>query len=132
MLTEARTAVKTDLESGTGKPEGFRAFEYIGESLTPPCAAVVPAEPYLRPPSEVERIPFRHVRVDIDVLLLAARADAKTAAASMDTLIEFAYAALKPSKTRTIRSVSRPGVITVSGSKFIGSVLKIEELTEEP
>lgn len=130
MLTELRTAIKTDLEAGDGKPVGFRAFEYVGESLSPPCAAIVPAEPYVRPPSRDEAIPFGQVKVGIDVLLLSASADAATAAAATDELIEFAWRALD--RNHDIRSVSRPGVVTVSGSKFIGSVLSIERTTEEP
>lgn len=130
MLTEKRTEIKTALEGGAGKPAGFRAFEYIGEALEPPCAAIVPAEPYIRPPSALDKIPFRHVQVGIDVLLISARDNAAKAAQSTDDLIEYAYRVLNPQFT--VRSVSRPGVVTVSGAKFIGSVLSIEQLTEEP
>jgi hypothetical protein len=130
VLTEKRTEIKTALDDGEGKPEGFRSFEYIGETLEPPCAAIVPAEPYIRPPSATERVPFRHVQLGIDVLLISARDDQKKAAQATDELIEFAYRVLNPQFT--VRSVSRPGVITISGAKFIGSVLSIEQLTEEP
>lgn len=130
MLTEKRTEIKTALEGGVDKPTGFRAFEYIGETLTPPCAAIVPAEPYLRPPSAADRIPFGRVRVGIDVLLISARENAAKAARLTDELIEFAHRTLRDDYDVT--GVSRPGVITVSGAKFIGSVLSIEQLTEEP
>lgn len=132
MLTEHRTAIKTALEAGSGKPQGFRAFEYVGESLDPPCAAIVPAEPYLRAPDANEKIPFRRVVLGIDVLLISSREDAAKAAQLQDDLIEFAYRVLHVDGDYTVARVSRPGVITVSGSKFVGSVLSIEQLTEEP
>lgn len=132
MLTEKRTEVKTALEAGVGKPTGFKAFEYIGETLTPPCAAIVPAEPYLQPPAATEKVPFRKVQVGIDVLLISAREDAAKAAKLTDELIEFAYRVLHVDGEYSVRRVSRPGVITVSGAKYIGSVLSIEQLTEEP
>lgn len=136
MLTEKRDAIKHDLETvpddwdGPPKPAGFRAFEYVGETITPPCAAVIPAEPYLQYPDGNAKIPFRHVRLRIDVLLLSTRETSKTAAALTDQLIEWASARLSPNYD--ITAVSRPGVVTISGSKFVGSVLSIEELTEAP
>ena len=132
MLTEKRTEIKTALEAGAEKPAGFRAFEYIGETLEPPCAAIVPAEPYIRPPSATEGVPWRQVQVGIDVLLISAREDAAKAAQLTDDLIEYAYRVLHVQGEFSVRGVSRPGVITVSGAKYIGSVLSIEQLTEEP
>lgn len=130
MLTEIRTEIKTALEADAAKPAGFRAFEYVGESLAPPCAAIVPADPYMRGPSKIDEIPFGRVSVAIDVLLISAREDAATAAELTDDLIEYAYRVLVESYD--VREVSRPGVITVSGAKYIGSVLSITQLTEEP
>lgn len=136
MLTEKRTEIKAALEAGIvdgepiEKPVGFRAFEYVGESLVPPCAAVVPAEPYIRPPSQVDGIPWGQVRLGIDVLLLSARLDEKTAAQLIDQVIEYAYRVLN--EGFDVRGVSRPGVVTISGSKYIGSVLTIEQTTKEP
>lgn len=127
MLAELRKAVRDDLAAGDVK-----AFDYLGEALTPPCAVVVPAEPYLRTPKGApgEPVPFRKVLAGIDVLLLVPRGEAKAEAAAMDQLVESAYVALK--QNHEIGAVSRPGVVTVSGSKFVGSVLSIEALAEEP
>lgn len=135
MLTEQRTEIKEALEAGVvdgepiAKPVGFKAYEYIGEALGPPCAAIVPAEPYLRRPQRGDGVPFGRLHLGIDVLLISARDDAATAAAATDELIEYAWRVLQPFD---VRSASRPGVVTISGAKFIGSVLKIEQLTEEP
>lgn len=127
MLAELRASIKADLIAGDVK-----ALDYLGEEITPPCALVVPGEPYLQRPNGDERIPFRKVRASVDVMLLVSReTGAKSAAKAIDELIEAAYAALK--HNHTIRSASRPGVVTtVSGSKFVGSVLSIEALAEEP
>lgn len=140
MLTEARTAIKAALEAGVivdGVPDpstipaGFKAYEYVGELLAPPCAAVVPAEPYVsKPDGAGTTIPFRRLLLGIDVLLISARDDAAKAAELTDELIEYAYRVLRPSFD--VRRISRPGIVTISGAKFIGSVVTIEQLTEEP
>lgn len=130
VLAEHRADIKTTLTEADDAPAGFRAFEYVGESLAPPCAAVVPAEPYLRGPSRVDDIPFGRAVVGIDVLLISGREDAKQAAKLADELLEFAWRTLRPKFN--VRTASRPGIITISGAKFIGSVLTIEQLTEEP
>lgn len=129
MLTEQRTAIKAALEAGADKPAGFKAFEYMGEVLAPPCAAIVPAEPYLRGPDRAEGIPFGRMFLGIDVLLISAREDAKAAARATDELIEYAVGELQPFG---VKRVSRPGVVTISGAKYIGSVVTIEQLTERP
>lgn len=134
MLTEQRAAIKAALESGDDKPTGFRAFEYQGEAYNPPCALVVPADPYVTGPAPGRDIPFRKVQLGIDVLLLVPRNDAKQEAKSIDGLIEYAFRELNAIDGLNVRTVSRPIVLTdkVSGSKFVGSVLSIEQLTEEP
>lgn len=125
MLTELRTSITDALEGA-----GIKAFGYVGEALSPPCAVVVPSNPYFRRPDGTRAIPFRKVLVGVDVLLLVPRGDAKAEAKAIDDLLESAYRALNPN--HDIGTAARPGVVTVSGSKFIGSVLSIEALTEEP
>lgn len=126
---QARTLTRDAL-----KDAGITSFEYVGEAFTPPCAVVVPGEPYFTRPTGDGRIPFRKVKVGVDVMLLVPRSDAKTEAAAIDDLINSAYAALKPIDDINIRAVSRPRVVVipVSGSKYVGSVLSIEALAEEP
>lgn len=126
MLAARRAAVTADLTAA-----GIKALDYIGEVITPPCALVVPSEPYVQAPGEGRPIPFRRVGVGLDVLLLVPReGGAKAAADLIDDLIEDAFRALKTK--HTLGSVSRPGVVTISGSKYVGSVLSIEALAEEP
>ncbi len=95
----------------------------------PPCAAVVPHQPYLRWPRPGEQIPFGHLVVSIDVLLIAGRETSKKVADQMDKLIWDAAKALDDYDTT---QVSSPGVVTLNSAKFIGSVLTIEETTREP
>lgn len=130
MLTELRTEINDALKAGENMPAGFTTYEYVAEGVTPPCGVVVPAQSYIRKPGpQYPDIPFGHVGVGIDVLLLTTREAAKTEAALADQIIEASLRALR--KYRII-GVSQPGVVTLSGSKFIGSVLSIEEITEEP
>lgn len=128
MLTELRGDVKTALANAGGMPAGFKALEYIGESITTPCAVVVPGQPYIEYPNGDGTLTFGGRRVNVDVLLLTSREAAKTAANLADQLIEAAMSALDGEFD--VKAVSRPGVVRHSGSKFIGSVLTIamEEL----
>lgn len=64
------------------------------------------------------------------LLLVPREGGEKAAAALIDDLIEDAYRALN--QNHDIKAASRPGVVTVSGSKYVGSVLSIEALAEEP
>ena len=126
MLTEIRGDVAAKLNEA-----GVRAVEYVGETITPPCAAVVPAQPYMRWPTPGSRdIPFGHVNVGIDVLLVSHRESNKKAAVLVDRMIEDAVGALSPHYDLT--RVSQPGRVELSGAKFIGAVITIEHTTEEP
>jgi hypothetical protein len=129
VLTELRASVRDALTAAD-----VTAYEYMGEAFTPPCAVVVPSEPYVQAPGEGRSIPFGRVQVGIDVGLLVPRGEAKAEAAAIDALIEQAYRAIQPLNQMTIRRVSRPVVVTNpnSGSKYLGSVLTIEALAEEP
>lgn len=124
MLTALRTDVTADLAAA-----GIRAVEYIGETITPPCAVVVPGQPYIVQPSRGSGIPFGHVQVNVDVLLLVAREAAKTAAERIDQLVEDAFGALDE---HDVVQVTRPAEVTLRGAKFIGASLSIQLVTEEP
>ena len=124
-LTQLRVAAADALEGA-----GVRAAEYLGETLSPPCAVVVPGRPYTRGPGPTAPgVPFGHRQVRLDVLLLTTRDGAKSDARRIDDLIETACAALDE---YDITEVSQPGVVTHSGAKFIGSVITIEEVTKGP
>lgn len=121
MLTDERTTIAGILDDA-----GLRSAEYVGVTLAPPCAAVVPHQPYVRAGTPTDRVPFGHFIVGIDVLLLASREASKTAAASIDQQIETALAALAD---YDIAQVSQPGVVTLNGAKFIGAVINLEITT---
>ena len=128
-LTALRVGITTALKNG-----GMRSFEYLGETLNPPCTAVVPADPYVRWPNGDGRLAFGQVLVGVDVLLLAGTEAAKSTAALLDNMITQAISILRPDTGRSfdVTAVSRPRVVTYSASKFVGAVLTIEEVTEEP
>ena len=123
-LTSLRTDVAADLTAA-----GVRSVEYVGETITPPCAVVVPGQPYIVQPSRSNGIPFGHVLVRVDVLLLVGNEAARSAAERIDQLVETAYAALED---RDVTQVSRPGIVPLNGAKFVGSTITIEDVTEAP
>ena len=123
-LSADRDAITQALSTG-----GVRALPYTSEDIRPPCAAVVPSEPYLRQETGDAAAAFGVLRVGFDVLLLAPRLEAKRTADGMDDLISLALAALEPFD---VKRVSRPAEIQVSGSKYLGAVITIEHDTKEP
>lgn len=115
-LSDTRDSVMTALRDA-----GVRAVEYTSAAATPPCAAVVPGQPYL---SWGERSDpaafFEPMRVRLDVLLLSPQTgDAKADAKHADDLIQQAVRALLAAKIEPVR-VSRPGQLTIEN---VGTVL---------
>lgn len=108
----------------------LRTFDYIAEGLVPPCACVIPGQPYLEWRRPNDEIPFGHFVARIDVLLVSHRETAKRASALIEEQIYKAVKALKDDYD--IRRVTQPGVIKLNGAKFIGAALTIEETVKEP
>lgn len=123
-LAEDRDEITKALDDG-----GIKALPYTSEDITPPCAAVVPSQPYLRRESGTAGAVFGTMRVGFDVLLLSPLLEAKKTADVMDDLISDAFAALGEFD---IREVSQPAEIQLSGSKYLGAVITIEHDTKEP
>lgn len=123
---EVRADLTTALEDA-----GIRALPYTAETPRPPCASVVPSDPYMRRATAHDEPPavFQHVRVGFDVLLLETLREAKPTADAIGSLIEQAWAALKP--FRPVR-VSQPGEVELSGTRYMGAVITIEQDTKEP
>lgn len=119
MLEEFRTSVVAALEAGD-----IDAAEYIGESVKAPGACVVPADPYIEPGVPGTDLPFGMVAIHLDVLVVSGLMTAKKQAKAMDDLLDKALAALDEFD---VRSVSRPGVITLKGAKYLASVIRVEE-----
>lgn len=136
MATEVRTAaelreaISADLVAG-----GVKTLPYTAEAMDPPCASVVPSEPYLRKATgnDVNPVVFAGmVRLGFDVLLLVAQAEAKATAKAIDDLIWQAWGALDGWNRI---EVAQPAEITpkeLAGSVFLGSVITIEHDTKGP
>lgn len=116
-LSDLRALVVTALNTGD-----IPAADYVGETITPPCAAVVPSEPYMELMPSGGRIPFGTWEVGTDVLLISHRATAKQQASLMDDLILKALAALDEFDVQT---VSRPGVIKLQGASFMATAIRV-------
>lgn len=117
-LTALRKAIADELTAG-----GLKAFEYT-DTITPPGAVVVPGQPYVQQRSGVDGVPFGHLLVTVDVLVLAQRDVNRTSSAKVDQMIDQALAALPD---RDVVRVSRPDVVTLNQVNYLGSVLTIEE-----
>ena len=105
---------------------GVKAAHYIGESVPAPGACVVPADPYLEPGGPGTDLPFGMVSVALDVLVVSGLMTAEKQADAMDELLDKALTALNEGNF-DVRSVTRPGVITLKGSKYLASVIRVEE-----
>lgn len=120
---EVRPLITADL-----KAAGIKTAEYVGETITPPAACVIPSQPYLEWRSGTEGIPFGHFVTRVDVLLVSHRESSKKAAELIEDMIGKAVRALDG---WNVRRVSQPGIIQLQGAKFIGAVLTIEETVKE-
>lgn len=101
-----------------------KAVDYLAETLNPPVAAVVPGDPYLD--REGEDIPFGHMRVRINVLLIGAKATNKSAASQIDELIEKSIDALEDADWN-VEEVGAPQQMLLNGVKHIGTYLALEQ-----
>lgn len=122
---ELREAISADLIAA-----GISTRPYTSENLEPPCASVVPADPYFRRPTPGEdAATFGMTRVGFDVLLLTQIVEAKKTAELAGALLEEAWAALAQWRPLEAR---QPAEIELSESKFMGSVITIQHDTKEP
>lgn len=126
MLTQLRLDITETLEAA-----GINAAEYVSETITPPVAVAVPGEPYLiRPGGEDSGVPFGHIEVRFDVLIIGHKGSNKRSAAKIDDLIWSVLDALN--SEWDIDRVSQPGEITLSSAKFMGAVASISQNIKEP
>lgn len=103
----------------------IKAVDYTSEVITPPGAAVVPGQPYLTWGDD--RVAFAApVTLHLDVLLIVARDVGKRQATQADQLIGKAVQALLDAEY-DVTAVSQPDVVTLSGAKFMGSVITVEQ-----
>lgn len=127
MFAELRESVSEDLQA-----EQLRTATYVGEALEPPVAVVVPAQPYIVYPGQTQRdVPFGHVLIRLDVLLVAGQESAKGVADRIDQMTE---AALRGLRDRDVVRVTRPGLTKLrrNGPELVAAAVTIEEVTEEP
>lgn len=117
-LTDVRTAIVAVLTSA-----GFKSVEYVGETIVPPVAVVVPGNPYIDP--EAENVEFGHVAVNTNVLIIGSRGTNKTQASEIDGLVWDAYIALADAGY-DLGEVASPGQVQLNGSVFIGAVISVQ------
>lgn len=101
----------------------IKAVDYIGETMTPPVAAVVPGDPYL----DSEGATFGHTNVNLLILLIGGKGTNKAAASQIDSLIATALDALDD---WDITEVAQPGLVNLNGSNYLGSVITISSETK--
>lgn len=116
-LTELRTQVKDVLTTA-----GLKASDYVPETISPPIALVIPAEPYVT--LGEGRNPFGHYSVGIHVLLIGPKGTNKTAAEKVDSMILDTMSALEDWE---ITEVTQPGEVVLKGIAYMGSVVTLTQ-----
>jgi hypothetical protein len=124
---EIRGAIAEDLEAG-----GVTTRPYTSEDLDPPCAAVVPSQPYIRRPPGDEKLPFGFIRLGFDVLVITSiHPEPADTAEDADAELWKAWAALggwRPLEASQPAELVLPDAETT----VMGSVIRIEHDTKEP
>lgn len=103
---------------------GFKAEDYVAERVTPPCVVVVPGEPYLTEP-DGQTVPFGHLTVHLDVLVVAGRGTNRATAAWLDDAIPRVIDALDD---LDVTAVSAPSEVTTNGNSHMGVVVTTSTL----
>lgn len=132
-LTERRQTIADELDAA-----GIVARPYTSDVLTPPCAFVVPGQPYLNSTSDRADVMVGEVLVTLDVLLLVGEADPAPSANAIDQLVGLAFAVLD--QWHHVTRVTRPGVVTpdpdpdpdAERTSYVGAVLTIETVIDRP
>lgn len=119
-LKEIRAGIAEALKDSDA---GLKSIPYVSENITPPCTIVVPGRPYLA--SSGPDLSFGFTRVRHDVLIVGARDGAKRDADAIDDLIDMAWSALEEADYDAAEA-TRPDVVTLSGAKFLASVISIQ------
>lgn len=116
-LSDHRTQVTRTLTQA-----GLPAFDHLPERLSPPCAVVAAAEPYLTK----EGAPFGSVRIRLEVRLVTRPGANDQVTTDLDAQIETAFKALS-NTTWAVEDVSQPYSLIVGQASFLAATLTIND-----
>jgi hypothetical protein len=118
VLTDLRVAIKATLDAA-----GFRTFITVPSQVTPPCAFVSPADPYLTR----EGATFGGEIVRHRVVVVTSAGINDTTAESLDALLLTALDALYASDDWDVDSVGSPGPIAINGSQYLAVPIELQQ-----
>lgn len=119
-LTDLRTEITDALTEA-----GIKAAEYVQESIVPPVAVVIPADPYITLPGG--KHPFGEYNVSINVLIIGGKGTNRTSARKIDSMIISVLDALDD---WDITEVTAPQEMNLKGIVFMGAVVTLETNTK--
>lgn len=101
---------------------GLPGFAYLPERLSPPCAIVSAADPYMTS----EDVPFGTFRMKLEVRLVTRPGANETVTDDLDDLIAQAITALDDT-TWAVEDVSPPYTLASSGGSYLAASLTIND-----
>lgn len=108
------------------KAAGLNAIHYVGATIVPPVAIVVPADDYITTPQGEN--PFNApYSINLQILVIGQKATNATAAENMDFLIASVVEALTD---WDITEVTAPGEVSLKGITYSGAVLSLSTNTQ--
>lgn len=101
---------------------GVPAFDHLPARISPPCAVIAGADPYLTK----EGAPIGGVRVRLEVRLMVRPGANDVVVDDLDDLIETVYTTVE-NTTWAVRDVSQPYSLVVGQSSFLAVTVTIDD-----
>lgn len=101
---------------------GVTVHEYVPERITPPCAVLEPANPYID-----EGTTFTEMRVHLNVVLFATHATNEVATATLDQVL---CEVINEVDAFDLESVEQPSSYEVGTGQYLGTRIAFSTTTE--
>lgn len=116
---------KTAREDFKAKLEelGLRVYTYEEDNPKPPCAIVIPADPYYRPLGG-EKTMSAYWTIGLNIVLIGQKGTKPAHTDFLDDALERVILAVEP--FGSISPISRPGSVELSDGEYFGVVIEFE------
>lgn len=120
-LSDARAAVAARFAEFSAT-----VSESVPEMISPPCAFLVPGEPYVT--ANFQGMNFGESLLNLGLILAVERGGNDVQADGLDDLIVEAVALVENDATLFLDDVSRPEGVVLNGQRFLGTIVNFSTI----